>query len=119
MPRYRYSALFIGKVTTLLIETTINSNDFYISRSCHAHPPGRKQFIVRTGKDVTVLELWAGGRLACEVEVPKALHGAVFNDNWFGTGAAWTADENRIAYVAEVQHFILSQCAESSGRRVI
>lgn len=49
-----------------------------------------------------VLELWSGSRITAEVQVPKDLHGKIYNDNWFGTGASWNADETRIAYVAEV-----------------
>ena len=30
------------------------------------------------------------------------LHGSVYNDGWFGNGAAWAPDEDRLAYVAEV-----------------
>ena len=58
--------------------------------------------VVKKSGDSTVLEVWAGGRLVKERQVPKELHGAVYNDNWFGTGAAWSKDETRIAYVAEV-----------------
>ena len=36
------------------------------------------------------------------VQVPKTLHGSVYNDGWFGSGAAWSPDEDRLAYVAEV-----------------
>ena len=43
-----------------------------------------------------------GNRVTKELHVPKKLHGAIFNDGWFGTGAAWNADESRVAYVAEV-----------------
>lgn len=36
------------------------------------------------------------------LQVPKALHGSIYNDGWFGSGAAWSPDESRLAYVAEV-----------------
>ena len=49
-----------------------------------------------------MLELWSGGRLTKQVQVPKSLHGQVYADNWFGLGVAWSPDEDRIAYVAEV-----------------
>ena len=48
------------------------------------------------------MEVWSGSRVVRETHVPKDLHGKVYNDNWFGLGAAWNADESRIAYVAEV-----------------
>ena len=48
------------------------------------------------------MEVWSGSRVVRETQVPKDLHGKVYNDNWFGTGASWNADETRIAYVAEV-----------------
>ncbi len=58
--------------------------------------------MVRKGDDAVLLELWGGGRLLRELSVPPAVHGAVYNDGWFATGADWSADESRIAYVAEV-----------------
>lgn len=56
------------------------------------------------GDTAAVLEVWgrSGGVLA-ELHVPKALHGAVYNDGWFGSGLAWAPDESRVAYVAEVR----------------
>ena len=48
------------------------------------------------------MEVWSGSRVVRETHVPKDLHGKVYNDNWFGTGASWNADESRVAYVAEV-----------------
>ena len=33
--------------------------------------------------------------------VSQALHGSIYNDGWFGSGAAWSADESKLAYVAE------------------
>lgn len=51
-----------------------------------------------------------GNRVTKELHVPKKLHGAIFNDGWFGTGAAWNADESRVAYVAEV----ISSCVISA-----
>jgi acylaminoacyl-peptidase len=41
--------------------------------------------------------------IECEMQVPKTLHGSVYNDGWFGSGAAWSPDEDRLAYVAEVR----------------
>lgn len=43
-----------------------------------------------------------GNRVIKEMVVPKKVHGGVYNDGWFGSGAAWSSDESRIAYVAQV-----------------
>ena len=48
------------------------------------------------------LEIWMGNRVVKELVVPKKQHGGVYNDGWFGSGAAWSPDESRLAYVAEV-----------------
>ena len=66
-------------------------------------PSGRRKLVVRNpapGSELLLLELWGGGRLLREVEVPPAVHGGVYADGWF-EGAAWSADESRVAYVAE------------------
>jgi len=63
---------------------------------------GKRSLVVRKGDDAVLLELWGGGRLLRELAVPPAVHGAVYNDGWFATGADWSADESRVAYVAEV-----------------
>ncbi len=55
------------------------------------------------GPEETILEVWSSSRLLQELRVPKALHGPVYNDNWFSRGAAWSPDESRVAYVAEVR----------------
>ena len=34
--------------------------------------------------------------------MPNKQHGGVYNDGWFGSDAAWSPDESRLAYVAEV-----------------
>ncbi|GAB4823019.1 hypothetical protein N2152v2_010065 [Parachlorella kessleri] len=66
-------------------------------------PSGKLTLIVRsgTGETSAVLEVWGRGRLLKELHVPKALHGSIYNDGWFGAGAAWSPDETRLAYVAE------------------
>ena len=66
---------------------------------------GNRTLIARPGSEAnsTVLEVWVGNRVTKELHVPKKLHGAIFNDGWFGLGAAWSADESRVAYVAEVK----------------
>ncbi|KAL4858184.1 Acylamino-acid-releasing enzyme 1 [Chlorella vulgaris] len=66
-------------------------------------PSGRRLLIVRggSGDSSAVLELWDRSRLVKELHVPKSLHGAVYNDGWFGSGAAWSPDEQQVAYVAE------------------
>ena len=79
-------------------------------------PSGRRMLVARGGgaggnsgggagdaAAGVLLELWEGGRLVRELQVPKALHGAVVNDGWFSRGAAWSDDERRICYVAEVR----------------
>ena len=43
-----------------------------------------------------------GNRVTKELLVPKKQHGGVYNDGWFGSDAAWSPDESRLAYVAEV-----------------
>lgn len=49
-----------------------------------------------------MVEVWGGGRLLKELQVPTALHGAVYADGWFGDGVvSWSHDESKIAYVAE------------------
>ena len=60
--------------------------------------------MVRVGRDGNscILEVWASNRVLKELHVPKKLHGNIYNDGWFGNGAAWSSDESRMAYVAEV-----------------
>lgn len=43
-----------------------------------------------------------GNRVIKEMVVPKKVHGGVYNDGWFGSGAAWSSDESRVVYVAQV-----------------
>ena len=70
-------------------------------------PSGRRLLVVRNpegSSDATkggvVLEVWAGGRLAAEVEVPASVHGAVYADG-FLESCSWDAEEERLLYVAE------------------
>ena len=65
---------------------------------------GQMVLVVRAGKESTstVLELWESSRVIAELQIPAKLHGSVFNDGWFSSGAAWDPAERRIAYVAEV-----------------
>ena len=53
-------------------------------------PSGRHLLVVRAGSgdSSAVLELWDQCRVVAERHVPQALHGAVYNDGWFGQGAA-------------------------------
>lgn len=78
---------------------------------------GRRTFIVRGGGESksATLEVWGGGRLLKELAVPKTLHGGVYNDGWFGAGAAWSPDESRLAYVAEVTRLRLQKMTSSCG----
>lgn len=75
---------------------------------------------MRVGKESegTILEVWEGSRLLKEVAVPDKLHGKVYNDNWFGTGAAWDKDERCVAYVAEVPTYLPSPSSDLVTGRV-
>ena len=67
-------------------------------------PSGRRMLVVRQNegeKEPTVLEIWGGGRLLKEIEVPRSIHRGVFNDGWFSEGATWNPDESKVCYVAE------------------
>jgi acylaminoacyl-peptidase len=70
-------------------------------------PSGRRTLVVRPGggagekESGCVLEVWGRAGVTLAVEVPSKLHGAVYNDGWFGAGAAWSPDEGLVAYVAE------------------
>lgn len=68
-------------------------------------PAGEQQLVARGGKEGEgiTLELWKGSRVVKELQIPKDLHGSIYNDNWFSLEPAWNADETRIAYVAEVR----------------
>ena len=72
----------------------------YLSACC----AGRKNLVARSGSEGTsaILEVWGQGRLLQELHVPSKQHGALYNDGWFSLGPAWSPDESRIAYVAEV-----------------
>ncbi|GAX72583.1 hypothetical protein CEUSTIGMA_g39.t1 [Chlamydomonas eustigma] len=51
------------------------------------------------------IQYWRGARLVWEILVPKALHGALINDKYFASGAAWChmeGQEDLVAYTAEV-----------------
>ena len=65
---------------------------------------GKRTLVVRGAGEGNscALEIWVGNRVNKEMMVPKKVHGGVYNDGWFGSGAAWSSDESRIAYVAEV-----------------
>lgn len=62
--------------------------------------------MARGGSEGTsaVLEVWGQGRLLRELHVPSKQHGPLYNDGWFSLGPAWSPNESRIAYVAEVRH---------------
>eukprot|EP00983_Pelagomonas_calceolata_P089400 1157308-Pelagomonas_calceolata.AAC.2 len=49
-----------------------------------------------------VLHVWSKGRCCTELQVPAALHGPLVNDGYFASGAAWSEDEQAVAYTAEV-----------------
>ena len=71
---------------------------------------GKRTMVVRGGieSNSCILEVWMGNRVTKELMVPNKLHGGVYNDGWFGNGAAWSSDESRVAYVAEVTPPIMS-----------
>jgi hypothetical protein len=86
-------------------------------------PSGRRTLVVRGGGsgndkagggDSCTVELWGGAGVEFELAVPSALHGAVFNDGWFSTGAAWSPDETKLVYVAEVR--VRGRCAHASSK---
>lgn len=68
-------------------------------------PSGKHMLVARPGSNDTsvILEIWSKSRVLKELHVPSKLHGSIYNDGWFGTGAAWSPDESRVAYVAEVR----------------
>lgn len=57
------------------------------SRSAVAPHLTRAHFPHASPTPHAVLELWDRSRLLAELHVPKSLHGSVYNDGWFGTGA--------------------------------
>ena len=80
------------------------------SQHCHA---GKRIFVVRAGTEGSsvMLEVWDSNRALQEFAVPKDLHGSILNEAWFSNGAAWTTDESRVAYVAEVCRALNDACA--------
>ena len=67
-------------------------------------PAGKLSLVGRGGSEGTsaVLEVWGQGRLLRELHVPSKQHGPLYNDGWFSLGPAWSPDEARVAYIAEV-----------------
>jgi hypothetical protein len=67
-------------------------------------PSGEKKFVVRSAGPTTPLtiEVWKGYCKDVIIEVPEALHGSLLADKFFSTGPVWNADEDKVAYVAEV-----------------
>lgn len=72
--------------------------------STGSHCTGQKGLVARAGSEgnSASLEIWGHGRVLKQLNVPKALHGPLYNDGWFASGAAWSPDEHRVAYCAEV-----------------
>ena len=73
---------------------------------CVLAPTGKRGLVTRAGTEdnSSLLEIWGHGRLLKQLNVPKSLHGSIYNDSWFGTGGgAWSPDESRFVYVAEVK----------------
>ena len=71
-------------------------------------PPGASQLSFKSpaaadaATSSLVLQLWRERRLVSELLVPKAVHGALVNDGYFASGAAWSTSEDLVAYTAEV-----------------
>ena len=69
------------------------------------------------------LQHWRDGRLVSELTVPKAVHGALVNDGYFSSGAAWASGEDKVAYTAEVRCVTcfrgLREGHNSQGRQVM
>jgi len=83
-------------------------------------PSGKRMLVVRPfsaengSKDTSaVLEIWDRTKVTQEIHVPSSLHGSIYNDGWFGSSAAWSPDETRLAYVAEMP--VLSKTPEFGG----
>eukprot|EP00803_Ostreobium_quekettii_P001674 evm.model.scf_2613.1 EVM.evm.TU.scf_2613.1 scf_2613:735-8179(-) len=67
-------------------------------------PSGRRIVVMKLGTceaEGAVIEIWQGCRVDKRLVVPKSQHGAVVNDGCFNAGAAWSADESMVAYIAE------------------
>eukprot|EP00271_Cylindrocystis_brebissonii_P008724 TRINITY_DN23204_c0_g1_i1.p1 TRINITY_DN23204_c0_g1~~TRINITY_DN23204_c0_g1_i1.p1 ORF type:complete len:820 (-),score=144.15 TRINITY_DN23204_c0_g1_i1:1094-3553(-) len=68
--------------------------------------PSRSRLLLvkngEAGKEASPVkfEIWAAGRMLKEIYAPKTTHGPVYSDGWF-EGVSWSADETKIAYVAE------------------
>lgn len=78
-----------------------------------AAPSGNRVLVARSAEGKgnkpsgAVLELWRGARMELELQIPASLHGPILNDGWFASGAAWSSDETRVAYVAEVREWVV------------
>ena len=52
-------------------------------------PSGQRLLLIRCGEAgaeppaPTKMEIWGAGRLLKEIYVPAAVHGSVYNDNWY------------------------------------
>ena len=65
------------------------------------------------------LQHWRDGRLVWELTVPKAVHGALVNDGYFSSGAAWASGEDKVAYTAEVRRDLFEGLSGGSEWRVV
>lgn len=103
-----------------LPETCMSLNSAHAnSQPETASSAGQKGFIAKPGTDAESLtiEVWGRSRLLKQLKVPKKLHGPVYNDGWFGSGASWSLDEHLLAYVAEVCSRMLKRRDEFSSCR--
>lgn len=90
------------------VETTMSVMDSVLFM-CPS-PSGKKTLIVKKSDDKkspSILQVWNRLSLEFELIVPESLHGPVVNDGWFGERASWSADETKIAYVAEVRFLLM------------
>lgn len=69
-----------------------------------ASPSGKWTFRTRSCGDgdakATLLEVWDGCGVACEVQVPPKVHGPPLSDGWFAS-CAWDEAHMRVVYVAQ------------------
>ena len=78
--------------------------DLYLTCRHECATAGTKGLVTRAGSkdNSSLLEIWGSGRLLKQLVVPKVLHGSIYDDGWFASGADWNHDESQVAYVAEV-----------------
>lgn len=83
-------------------------------------PSGTRTFLAKAGEGShsVILEIWQGPRCIKQLKVPNSMHGVVLNEGVFSSGASWSKDEMKMAYVAEVRHFQISN-HDSNDRHLL